>query len=64
MMVTIPVPGFVSVVGPAVLGLPGDGIQAAPGLPAGLIDLSFFLLGQFLIRDKFFHIVLLFINCT
>ena len=34
-IVTPPIPGFVSVVCLAVLGLPGDGIQLAPGLPFG-----------------------------
>ena len=57
----IPIPGFVSIIGPAVLGLPGDRIQVAPGLAFGLIDLSFFLLGKFLIRNKFLHIFLLYL---
>ena len=35
MIVTHPIPGFVSVVGFAVLGLTGDGVQLAPGLPLG-----------------------------
>jgi len=35
---TFPIPGFVSVVGLAVCGLPGDGVQLAPGLPSGLVD--------------------------
>ena len=31
---TLPIPGFVSVVCLAVLRLPGDGVQLAPGLPS------------------------------
>ena len=40
MIITLPIPGFVSVVSFAVLGLPGDGIQLTPGLPPGLINLA------------------------
>ena len=54
-ILTLPIPGFVSVVGLAVLGLPGDGIQLTPGLPTGLINLAFFLLGKLLVRNIFLH---------
>ena len=55
MIRTFPIPGFVSVVGLAVCWLPGDGVQFAPGLPSGLIDLALFLLGKLLIGNEFFH---------
>ena len=55
MIITLPIPGFVSVVSLAVLGLPGDGIQLAPGLPFGLVDLSLFLLGKLFVGNEFFH---------
>ena len=34
-ILTLPIPGFVSVIGFAVFRLSGDGIQFAPGLPFG-----------------------------
>ena len=55
MNLTFPIPGFVSVVGFAVFGLSGDGIQLAPGLPSGVVNLPLFLLGKLLVGDKFFH---------
>ena len=55
MIVTLPIPGFVSVVGLAVLGLPGYRIPFAPGLPSDLVDLALFFLGKFLIGNEFFH---------
>ena len=55
MTITLPIPGFVSVVSLAILGLPGDGVQLAPGLPFGLIDLALFLLGKLLVGNEFFH---------
>ena len=55
MILTLPIPGFLSVVGSAVFRLSGDGVQLAPGLPSGLIDLALFLLGKLLIGDEFFH---------
>ena len=55
MIITLPIPGFVSVVGLAVFRLSGDGIQFAPGLPSGLINLSLFFLGKLLVRDEFRH---------
>ena len=54
-IITLPIPGFVSVVGLAVCGLPGDGVQLAPGLPSGLIELALFLLGKLLVGNEFFH---------
>ena len=35
LIITLPIPGFVSIVGFAVLGLAGDGVQLAPSLPLG-----------------------------
>ena len=55
MIVTLPIPGFVSVVGLAVFRLPGDGIQLAPGLPSSLVNLALFLLGKLLIGNEFLH---------
>ena len=55
MIITLPIPGFVSVVSLAVCGLPGDGIQLAPGLPLGLVDLSLLFFRQFFVKDEFFH---------
>ena len=55
MTITLPIPGFVSVVGLAVFRLPCDGIQLAPGLPSGLVDLSLFFLGKLLVGNEFFH---------
>ena len=54
-IITLPIPGFVSVVSLAVFWLSGDGVQLAPGLPSGLVDLSFFLFGKLLIGNVFFH---------
>ena len=53
MIVTHPIPGFVSVVGLAVLGLASDGVQFAPGLPFRQIHLVLFLLGKLLVGDEF-----------
>ena len=55
MTITLPIPGFVSVIGFAVFRLSGDGIQFAPGLPSGLVDLSLFLFGKLLVGNEFFH---------
>jgi hypothetical protein len=52
---TLPIPGFVSVVGLGVLRLPGDGIQFAPGLPLGKVQFALFLLGKLFVGNKFFH---------
>ena len=54
-ILTLPIPGFVSVVCLAVFGLPGDGIQLAPGLPFCQIHLALFLLGKFPIWNEFLH---------
>ena len=55
MIITLPIPGFVSVVGLAILGLPGDGVQFAPGLPTSLINFAFFLLRELFVGDEFLH---------
>ena len=54
-MLTLPISGLVSVVGLAADRLPGDGIQLAPGLPPGLINLALFLLGKLLVGNEFLH---------
>ena len=51
----LPILRPLSVIGLAVGGLPGDGVQLAPGLPSGLIDLALFLLGKLLIGNEFLH---------
>ena len=55
MIITLPISGFVSVVGLAVFRLPGDGVQTTPDLPLGLIQFALFLLGKLLVRDEFFY---------
>ena len=55
MIITLPIPGFASVVRLAVLGLPGDGVQFAPGLPLGQVHLALFLLGKLLVGNEFLH---------
>ena len=55
-MFTLPIPGFVSVVCLAVLRLPGDGVQLAPGLPLSQVHFALFLLGKLLVGDDFLHI--------
>ena len=55
MILTLPIPGFVSVVGLAAFGLPGDRIQLTPGLPSGLVDFALFLFGKLLVGNEFFH---------
>ena len=64
MILTLPIPGFVSVIGFAVIRLPGDGAQFAPGLPPGLIDLPLFLLGKLLVRNEFLHTCILLLVCN
>ena len=54
-LLTLPIPGFVSVVGLAVLQLSGDGVRLAPGLAFGLVELALFLLGKLLVGNEFFH---------
>ena len=55
MIITLPIPGLVSIVGLAVCGLSGDGVQIIPGLPSGLVEFALFLLGKLLVRNEFFH---------
>ena len=54
-LLTLPVPGFVSVVGLAVFRLPGDGVQVTPGLAFGLVEFALFLFGKLLVGDEFSH---------
>ena len=51
MILTLPIPGFVSVVGLAVCGLSGDGIQLAPGLPSGLVEFVLLLFRKLLVMQ-------------
>ena len=60
-IITLPIPGFVSVVGLAIFRLPGDGIQLTPGLPSGLVDFPLFFFGKLLVGNKFVHTDFLFI---
>jgi len=53
--ITLPIPGFVSVVGFAVCRLPGDGVQIAPGLPSGLVDFPLLFFRELLVGNEFFH---------
>ena len=55
MIITFPIPGLVSAVCLAVFWLSGNGVQFAPGLPSGLVDLALFFLGKLLVEDEFFH---------
>ena len=55
MIVTLPIPGFVSIVGLAVLGLASDGVQLAPCLPLVQVHFALFFLGKLLIGNEFFH---------
>ena len=55
MTITLPIPGFISVIGFVVFGLSSDRVQLAPGLPPGLIDLALFLFGKLLIGNEFLH---------
>ena len=57
MIITLPIPGLVSVVSLAVFWLSGDGIKFAPGLPSGLVDLSLFLLGKLLVGTDPGHLL-------
>ena len=50
-ILTLPIPGFVSVVSLAILGLPGDGVQLAPGLPAGLVEFVLLLFRKLLVMQ-------------
>ena len=53
--ITLPIPGFAPLVGPAVGGLAGDGVQHAPGGSSLRIQLPFFLLGQLPVGNILFH---------
>ena len=55
--VLLPILRPLSVVSSAIFRLSCDGIQFAPGLPSGLVDFAFFLLGKLLIGDEFFIIL-------
>ena len=57
MILTLPIPGFVSVVGLAVLGFSGDRIEVAPGVASGSINLSLFLFGKLFVGNEFLHIL-------
>ena len=51
MRVTLPIPGFASIVGLAAGGLPGHRIQAAPGIPFRGIQLPFLLFGELFVGN-------------
>ena len=51
----LPILRPLSVICLAVFRLPGNGVQSAPGLSTGLIDLALFLLGKLLVGDEFLH---------
>ena len=55
MTITLPIPGFISVIGFAVFGLSSDRVQLAPGLPLGQVHLALFLLGKLLVGNEFLH---------
>ena len=61
MILTLPIPGFVSAVCLAVFRLPGDRVQLAPGLPTGFVQLALFLLGKLLVGNESLHTDLLII---
>ena len=48
---TLPIPGFASVVGLAAGGLPGHRVQAAPGIPFCGIQLPFLLFGELFVGN-------------
>ena len=51
----LPVLRLLSVVSLAVCGLSGNGVQHAPGLPPGLIDLAFLFFRELLVGNEIFH---------
>ena len=55
----LPILRIFSVIGLAVFGLSGDGIQFAPSLPFGPIQFPLLFFRKLLIGDKLIHIVLL-----
>ena len=54
-IITLPIPGFISVVGLAVCRLSGDGIQLAPGLPFGQIHLALLFFRELFVGHEFVH---------
>lgn len=50
---TLPISGFVCIVGFAVIRFPGNRVSLTPGLLLGLIDLLLFLLGKLLAGNEF-----------
>jgi hypothetical protein len=54
-IVTLPIPGFVSIVGLAVLGFASDGVQLSPSLAFRQVHLALFLFGKLLVGNEFFH---------
>ena len=55
MIITLPIPGFLSVIRPAVFGLPGDGTEFSPGVSVKIVQLSLFLFGKLFVGDVLFH---------
>lgn len=55
MIITLPIPGFIAIICFAVFRLPGHGVQIAPGLPLGLIQLFLFFLGELFVGDELLH---------
>ena len=51
MRVTLPIPGFASIVGLAAGGLSGHRVQAAPGIPLRGIQLPFLLFGELFVGN-------------
>ena len=54
-VLTFPIPGFVSAVGFAASRFPGDGVQLTPCSALGGVDLTLFLFGKLLVGNVFFH---------
>ena len=54
-IITIPFPCLLSVVRLRVCRVPGDRIEAAPGVPAFSVKLPPFLFRELFIGSKFFH---------
>ena len=59
MCVTLPIPGFAPAICFAVFGLPGNGVQLSPCVPAGQVPTALFLLGKLFVGNEFFHQYLL-----
>ena len=47
MILKLPIPGFVSVIGFAAFRLTGDGVPFTPGFPSGLVWLAFLTENEF-----------------